>query len=176
MSETAAPDAPVTGATVDMDKLSAELTAAGLRVDPSYGFLWAYYENDDDPNNNFRVFFADDEQATIRAEPRGWGVNLYHPVAMAVLDIIRSRTAMVPPGMVIAPAGDCLTAEDRAAIGRMVRSTAAGKLAQALQRSGHSCVEGSPLWEAAEEELAALDAITDDDVARFRALAAGGTE
>jgi hypothetical protein len=73
-------------------------------------------------------------------------------------------------------ADDALTTEDRAAIARLVRSTAAGKLAQTLARAGQKCVAGSPLWEAAEEELAALDAITDDDVARFRAIAAGGTE
>lgn len=83
---------------IDLDALAAELTAAGLRVDPSYGFLWAYYENDEDPNNNFRVFFADDKQATIRAEPRNWGVNLYHPVVITVLDIIRRHVAPpVPP-------------------------------------------------------------------------------
>jgi hypothetical protein len=79
-------------------------------------------------------------------------------------------------GMVIAPESDVITSDQRAAIGRVIRSTEAGKLAQTLQRSGYPCVEGSPLWEAADEELAALNAITDADVAVIRAIANGGAK
>lgn len=96
MSGHAAPDAPVTGATREQGISREQVNTA----------LVGLMDEWNSPRNI--------NPRTQRRYKQPWSSQLWFRFMRAGLE------ALVPPGMVIAPAGDVISADDRAAIGRLV--------------------------------------------------------